>query len=203
MIFEQNEYLPLTDIDHPSVIVDLGANAGFSSVYFLNRFPEASVIAVEPDSRNVEVCRRNLAGYGGRARLIYGAVWSRMTTLALVTGSYRDGREWATQVTDAGDSGTPAIPAYDMPYLIAQAPDRHIDILKIDIERSELELFGVAPANWLDSVGNIAIELHDQECEAVFFKALEPFTFSAVKSGELTIIRNLSRAPVGVKGFGD
>jgi hypothetical protein len=89
-----------------------------------------------------------------------------------------------------------------MPYLIGMSPRNHIDILKVDIERSELELFGAASADWLDSVGNIAIELHDRECEAVFYRALEPFSFSTVQSGELTIVNNLKRAVLSFQELG-
>jgi FkbM family methyltransferase len=197
LIFEENEYLPLTRVENVSVIVDLGANAGYSSVYFLDRFPEASAIAVEPDPRNLEICRRNLAPYAGRVTLLEGAVWSRRSHLALVPGKYRDRREWSTQVTDSAESGSTRIVAYDMPYLIEMAPRNHIDILKIDIERSELEVFGSVPADWLDSVGNIAIELHDRECEEVFYRALEPYAFSALRSGELTVVSDLKRLGFG------
>jgi hypothetical protein len=125
---------------------------------------------------------------------LQGAVWSRVTRLALVAGKYRDGREWATQVAESAEPDSARIEAYDMPHLIEMTPGNHIDILKIDIERSELELFGAAPADWLDSVGNIAIELHDQECVTVFNRALEGFSYSAVRSGELTIITGIRRA---------
>src|ERR1051326_8504661 len=36
----------------PSVIFDLGANVGFASIYFANKFPNARIIAVEPEISN-------------------------------------------------------------------------------------------------------------------------------------------------------
>ena len=54
-------------------IVDLGANVGYASIVFLNAFPDAYVLAVEPDSRNAVLCACNLAPYGNRARLVEAA----------------------------------------------------------------------------------------------------------------------------------
>jgi hypothetical protein len=51
-------------VDAARVIVDLGANVGYSSVFFLNAFPDAFVLAVEPDPQNANICARNLAPYG-------------------------------------------------------------------------------------------------------------------------------------------
>src|SRR6186997_720585 len=43
------------------LIIDLGANNGASALWFRTRFPEATIVAVEPDPTNVEVCRENTA----------------------------------------------------------------------------------------------------------------------------------------------
>src|ERR1700721_2914473 len=34
----------------PQTIVDAGANIGFSAIYFANKYPEATIIALEPES---------------------------------------------------------------------------------------------------------------------------------------------------------
>ena len=65
-VFVANEYACLRNISSPRLILDLGANVGYSSVYFLNCFPTATVMAVEPDPDNFELCRKNLAPYRDR-----------------------------------------------------------------------------------------------------------------------------------------
>jgi hypothetical protein len=65
-----------------------------------------------------------------------------------------------------------------------------IDLLKVDIEGGELELFS-GNTNWLTSVRNICIELHSADCERVFFDALKGFSYDLDRSGELTICRNI------------
>jgi predicted O-methyltransferase YrrM len=82
-------------------IVDLGANVGYASIVFLNAFPNAYVLAVEPDPKNAVLCARNLSPYGNRARLVEAAAWSRSCGLMLIRGAFRDGKEWSTQVRPA------------------------------------------------------------------------------------------------------
>jgi hypothetical protein len=42
----------------------------------------------------------------------------------------------------------------------------------VDIERSELAVFGETAKKWLLKIRNICIETHGRDCEEVFFKAL-------------------------------
>ncbi|MGJ4892997.1 FkbM family methyltransferase [Bradyrhizobium sp. HKCCYLRH3099] len=76
-IFVQREYRCLDNLTNPSLIVDLGANVGYSSAYFLSHFPKSYVIAVEPDPANFEILRRNLRPYSGRYKAVQAAVWPR------------------------------------------------------------------------------------------------------------------------------
>jgi len=190
-VFVWQEYRVLCDIPEPKVIVDCGANVGYSSIYFLNAFPKARVIAIEPDPENFRICNQNLAPYSSRVQLLRAAVWGRSTRVAIQRGCFRDGREWATQVREANAGDRDTVDAVDMSSLVGLAPGGVVDLLKIDIERSELELFGCDPHRWLPSIRNIAIELHDEHCERVFSQALQGYSYDKSLSGELTICRNI------------
>jgi FkbM family methyltransferase len=178
------------------MILDLGANVGYSSAYFLSCFPTASIFAVEPDPANCEILRENLAQYGERATVLRGAVWSHDVKLKVSRGTYGDGREWATQVVarrnDNEDSED--VEGFSMPTLFCLAGTESVDLLKIDIEGSELEVFNVASRSWLPRVKNICIELHGDECRKALMTALDGFDYETSISGELTICRNLRRA---------
>ncbi len=192
-IFLEDEYACLRDIPSPQLIMDLGAYVGYSSAYFLSCFPSAKVVALEPAPDNYEVCSENLEPYGDRVRLVQGAVWPRRCTLRLSRGTFGDGREWATQVREfQNDHGTIA-DGWDIPSLLSPVGSTWIDLLKVDVERSELEVFGNGAEVWLPHVRNICIELHGSDCEQVFFRALQSFEFELQRSGELTICRNLRR----------
>jgi FkbM family methyltransferase len=190
-IFVDEEYSCLRDLKNVSLVLDLGANVGFSSVYFLSCFPEARLVAVEPDERNVAVCRNNLVAYGNRALLLHGAAWSESTRLRLSRGSFGDGREWSTQVCSPAGGSAGEIQAWDVGSLIDMAGAERVDLLKVDIERAELALFGDTAKSWLPRIRNICIELHGQDCRETFFHALKDFHYELGYSGELTVCRNL------------
>jgi len=190
-IFIGQEYLSLRSLKDVSLVLDLGANVGYSSAWFLNCFPNSRVVALEPDDRNVEISRVNLKPYGERAMLVHGAVWSESTSLKLWKGAFRDGREWATQVVQPLASSGGDVQAWDVGSLIDMAGVGKADLLKVDIERAELAVFGETARTWLPRIRNICIELHGPDCEKVFFQALAGFDYSLEYSGELTICRNL------------
>jgi FkbM family methyltransferase len=191
-IFFNEEYSSLGDLADPLLVLDLGANVGFSSAYFLSQFPNSRVVAVEPDPQNIAICKINLSAYGSRVMLLHGAVWSTSTKLCLSTGNFGDGREWATQVCEPTKVMTaPEIQAWDVESLVEMAGGGRVDLLKVDIEGAELDVFGKSAGAWLPQVRNICIELHGKECEKAFFRALADYNYELQHSGELTICRNL------------
>jgi FkbM family methyltransferase len=189
-IFLDEEYACLRDIPSPRFIVDLGANVGYSSAYFLSCFPTASVLAIEPDPSNFEILRRNLEPYGDRAKVRLAAVWSCNTKLQLLR-DFGDKREWATQVIPAARDQAGCIDGFDVPTLLDFANARYVDLLKIDIEAAELEIFNNQSLSWLERVRNICIELHGNECRNAFMNAITDYEYDLETSGELTICRNL------------
>lgn len=192
-VFIFEEYSCLRGLNKPSVVLDLGANVGFSAAYFLSVFSNARVVAVEPDESNLAVCKANLSPYGDRALVVHGAAWSRNGTLQLLKGTFRDGREWATQVDEVGEEerDSMSVQAWDVGNLIDMSRSATVDLLKVDIERAELSVFGASASSWLPRVRNICIELHGKDCEEVFFTALKDYDYELSQSGELTICRNL------------
>jgi len=195
------EYALTAELETSPLIIDGGANIGVASLYFLNRYPRARVIAVEPDPANLELCRMNLAPYGNRVTLIHGAIWKSGGRLTLEMGR----QEWLSRVRD-DQSGS--IEAFTIPSLMEHG-DGKIDLLKLDIEGSEGEVFGPDAREWLPRVRNIAIELHGEENKARFLAALigyrydlslhRTWTDSASGSSDscyLAICQNLRLEPV-------
>lgn len=152
-------------------------------------------MAVEPEPGSFELCRQNLARYGDRAQVVLGAAWSRRCKLVLARGA-ADGREWATQVRQSdGGEDEATVEGWDIPSLLELAGEKEIDLLKVDIERSELEVFDVSSSLWLPKVRNICIELHGADCEEVFLRSLGDFEYDLGRFGELTTCWNLRRKP--------
>ena len=176
-------------------IVDLGANVGYASIVFLNAFPSANVLAVEPDPKNAALCGRNLDPYGNRVRLVEAAAWNRSCNLKLVLGAFADGKEWATQVRPALPNEVADVKALDMPTLLQMCPQPFVDILKIDIEEAESALFGEGTELWLNCVRNLCVEIHSAEAASIIDRALRGFEFEVLQSGEYNVYLNLTRKP--------
>jgi hypothetical protein len=111
--------------------------------------------------------------------------------LALCT--FGAGREWATEV-HAGTDSEASVEGWDVPSLLQLAGEDQLDLLKVDIERSEMQVFGAESKSWLGDVRNICIELHGPDCSDSFFRALKDFHYDLERSGELTICQNLKPA---------
>src|ERR1035438_1153468 len=75
-IFVQQEYAPLYAMTAVRLVIDCGANVGYSSACFLSQYPNCHVVAVEPDPDNFAMLRRNLLAYGSRVTLVQAGVWS-------------------------------------------------------------------------------------------------------------------------------
>jgi FkbM family methyltransferase len=191
-IFVEHEYTALCDsVKEPAFILDLGANVGYASALFASRYPSAQIVAVEPDPGNYRQCVVNLEPYGPRVKSLMGAVWARRSRLALARGVGCDGREWATQVVESSNAESADVEAWDMPALLDLANQQTVDILKIDIEGSEAEVFAANTAEWLPRVRNICIELHSDRCREIFFEALRGYRYELRRNGEFTLCFNL------------
>jgi len=186
-IYVIREYECLDNITTPNLIIDCGANAGFSTSYFLNRFPEANVIAVEPDPQNFKLLERNIVSYGTRCKAIQAGIWSKTCGLRFSEMPFGDGREWAHSVREALPGESHDVPAIDIESLLNQSGFDRISILKIDIEGSEGILFLENYASWLDRVDHLVIELHGDACTHTYLKAVNRFGFSSEALEGLTV----------------
>lgn len=196
-VFEEGEYRDLLDPALPNpVIVDAGANVGYTSVLFLTSFPGASVIAIEPDPRNFAMLERNLAPWSHRVRLVRGALWPTPGSITIRTHAPGALQEWASYVDGAphaeqADGDAIEVTAIDPPSLVALAPNNRIDLMKIDIEGAELALFAHDDLSWVDQVDGFGIELHGPECEAAFRAAVAGTHVITGRSVEVTRARRI------------
>lgn len=182
-IFVHREYRGLDHLRDVAFVVDCGANVGFSSAYFLSRFPRSELVAIEPDPQNFSAMHRNLKPYGDRAKLLCKAVWSHTTSLVLTEAPFGDSREWSISVREAAAGERASVEAVDIASIIG---DRRVGILKIDVEGAERQIFA-GDCRWLDQVDNIVIELHGAECEAIFRAAISRRGYSVSRVDELHV----------------
>jgi FkbM family methyltransferase len=190
------EYGALCDLSDVRLVIDCGANVGYSSAFFLSQFSSCHLIAVEPDPGNFTMLNRNLLAYGERVTLVRAGIWSHSTPLALSRGRFRDGREWSVQVRTCEPNEETHLQGVGIESLLATSGFDRISLLKIDIEGAEAVLFR-DNVGWLDRVDTIAIELHDDsefgKATDVFYAAIRGRGFEVYHSGETTICRHPAR----------
>jgi FkbM family methyltransferase len=188
-IFVQREYSCFDDLADAELILDLGANVGYASAYFLSRFPRAFVVAVEPDTANFAILEKNLAPYKGRYLAVNAAVWSEKTTLHFTATSTDKGNECGREVTaDTQKAGTIAVDAIDIDSLVAMTPYNKISILKVDIEGAETQVFARGFETWLDQTKAFCIEIHAvPNAHETVMAAIAGRGFTLSTSGELTV----------------
>jgi len=134
------------------LVVDLGANVGFSLLYFLYKYRHCRIIAFEPHPYHFKQAERNLALNGGSGRVqLYaqaaGASNRRMQLSDEGAGS---------SLVEDTVSGEISVDVFDIfPLLMG----RRIDLLKMDIEGGEYEILGDRRFGEL-SIAAIVMEWH-------------------------------------------
>jgi FkbM family methyltransferase len=145
-------------------IVDLGANTGLASVFFAQRFPAASVVAVEPARDNYRLLATN-ALFRPSIIPVEAAIASRDGQLALQDRgpSGEELHAWAYRTVDqASGVGSYNVQALSIPTLMRRYGLGFIDVLKVDIEGAEFDLFSAGTELWLSRVRLILVETHER-----------------------------------------
>jgi FkbM family methyltransferase len=181
-ILVHHEYRCVSGLRSPNLIIDLGANVGYSSAYFLSKFKNCRVIAVEPDPENFAQLQTNVAPYRRRVTAIQAAVWPRSERISLDHPG--QGEEWGVRVKPSADGTVRAI---TIPELLKISGQDRISLLKVDIEGAEIDLFKSGTEWWLDKVDNIVIELHGDEAKETFHRAIGKSKFLVSNCDELTV----------------
>ena len=201
-LFEEiimNDEYALRPAVPPRVIVDAGANIGLTSVFFANRFPEARIFAIEPEPANFELLKRNVACYP-KVTPLRAALWKEDGPLQLFDpGS----GAWGFQARESrpGEQGVGTVPGLTLGSLMARCGLDRIDLLKVDIEGAEKEVFEQSQA-WIERVGILMIELHDRDkpgCSEAVQRAVKNFEL-AWSRGETTVFRHRRHGALEARG---
>jgi FkbM family methyltransferase len=138
-IFHDPHYRPTAEVERSLArvanIVDLGANVGLFGAFAAARWPEAEILAFEPDPANAVVHEQAIAmnGLQERWRLVRAAAGAHGGRAAFVAGGVA-----LSHLAGAGEvQQTIEVPVEDVLPLLARA-----DLLKMDIEGGEWAILG-------------------------------------------------------------
>jgi FkbM family methyltransferase len=197
-VFEEiilNAEYSFEPLHSPRLIIDAGANIGLTSIFYANKFPHAKIIAIEPEQSNFQMLKKNTALYSNIFP-IQGALWKEEATLNLSnpgTGNWG----YQTQEQQEGEIVEGNVFGMSVDKLMEQYGYDYIDILKIDIEGSEKEVFETS-ISWIDKVGAIIVELHDHfksGCSESVHSATKDFELEWRKGETTFFVKNENPPP--------
>jgi FkbM family methyltransferase len=148
-------------IDWPNVrtIVDIGAHVGGFTVWAALRAPAARCLAVEPNPETFSMLVRNIRdnGLSDRVTAVNAAVAGAPGTGSLELIEHSLG----TRLARHGD-GKVSVEVTTMRALMASAGMQQVDVLKIDCEGMEYEVFGSMDSADLARFRVVACEYHPE-----------------------------------------
>jgi FkbM family methyltransferase len=165
------------------IIIDAGANVGYSSIFFARSFPMAQVIAIEPDVKSYQILNINCCDLK-RIISINAALWSHGNGVRLIDG---DKGSWSNSVLDNGTT-----PSIQLERALALVSNARPLIIKLDIEGAEREVIE-ASAETIKSAPCLLIEPHDfmlpgAGCLSPLFNAIAGKKVDVLLKGENLMI---------------
>jgi len=194
-VIDSKEY-EFTATKEPRTIIDAGANIGLTSVFFANKYPNAKIIAIEPDESNIKILEMNIKPYKN-IHLIKGALWDSVGEIDLLDAGLGN---WGFMVGNEKDTNGIKLPAtskYKTKTITIEKICElyeldEIDILKIDIEGSEKEVFNNS-SQWINKVNLIVVELHERMkkgCDKAFYGIRKYFDKCCKNHEDIYLIKN-------------
>ena len=189
-VFKHQHYA-LNILKPVETVVDAGANIGLTSAYLASQYPQARILALEPEVSNFQLLKKNVAPYENVIP-IQGALWRDHTQLNLFDSGWD---KWGFQTElpeeESEHKVINQVEAWTVEDLMQEYNMNSISLLKIDIEGAEKEVFEASSA-WIDRVAVIAVELHDRikvGCSRSFFSAVGNFQLEKHKGGNVIVAR--------------
>ncbi len=201
-IFENGCYIlsrdkmspPCIENFDPKFIIDGGANIGGASVFFANRYPNAKIVAVEPEEDNFAMLVYNSDPYP-QIKPMHAALWNRDKDLAVGFGDLHCGPSGYMTSESDDVSHLESIQGITIEEIFRESGFDYIDIVKLDIEGAEKEIFSEKSnyQSWLPYVKVLIVELHDRMkrgCSKNLFRAVSWYKyFFMVADENLIFIR--------------
>ena len=162
------------DLGQPHTILDLGGYCGYTALTLSARFPQARVAAVEPHPGNFAALTANVAMNKLPVKLFQCAATVTDGPVSLYLGG---GMTHGLAPTHHSTGGAITVDGLSVPTILNRLGWERIDLLKIDIEGAEEQLFR-ARQPWLAQVKTIIGEYHGAYQVPELRYDLEPLGFA-------------------------
>jgi len=163
-IFLEECYVSRLGVPVPEkpTIIDIGANAGFFTLFAASRYPGATILAYEPIESNYKQLARNvLLNETHHIRCYQKAVYGKRGEISLRYDA-RDSYTTSATIFNAPDTRLHAVtvPCLTLPDILEEHHLSRCDLLKMDCEGAEYDILRLCPDHRLRRVSQMAIEVH-------------------------------------------
>lgn len=159
ILCEASEYRSPKQID-PKVILDVGANIGMTSLYYLTLYPNAHIYCFEPVPENLELLRRNLQDYADRVTIVPKGLGEAEGTFTFERST--DPRNFGGGGFHGGGEGdcSQQLPVTTLTKIVEAHGIERVDLIKLDAEGAEGPTLRGAPAELIANAEVLIGELH-------------------------------------------
>jgi len=157
-----------------------------ASIYFANRYPDAKIVAIEPESSNAAILTANCKPYPNITVLEKAVSYKSGAMKIVDTGSGHYGF-MMKEIDGSENTNTPTIETVTLGEVMKMYAMDNIDLLKMDVEGSEREIFSYKSEEWLPKTRALTVELHDRfvpGASKAVIKAVARYDFSVYGSPE-------------------
>jgi FkbM family methyltransferase len=146
-----------------AVVVDIGANIGLFSIQVALQTPNCRVVAIEPVPECFECIKASVRSFSLTNVEAHQLGLGRAKGLARVR---RAGRSLDNRLTclAEGTNGEAPITVLSMDELFARLQLEDVELLKMDIEGGEYDVFSTVRSSTLLQIRTIVAEFHDNIC---------------------------------------
>jgi FkbM family methyltransferase len=174
-VFVDNIYnLPLPI--QPKTIIDGGANIGLATRFFKMKYPDATVATIEIDKQNLSMIEKNTKGLT-HVEIIKKGLYNKKAFFKVEDPFNATNSFVIKEVSENDQYDIESVTIQD---IMDSKQWDSVDLLKLDIEGAEKQLFDSNYQSWLPKVQVIFIETHDRmipKCSITVMKALDEFDF--------------------------
>lgn len=153
--FYRKYHIPPTKLKDNAVIMDLGANVGYTMAHFAFLYPNSKIYGVEMDLSNFLLAQRNISTLTN-CKLIHAAVWYKNEEI-----SYSGDQAWGFKIDYEGSTSElkTTVQAKTLDTIFKEFELDEIDYVKMDIEGAEKYILENSK-EWIDKIKTLKIEIH-------------------------------------------
>ncbi len=189
-VFFYRDYLKYFKNRNPQIIIDIGANVGYFTIFAKTYFPAAKIYSFEPFSKSYEQLKEQIKLNN------FSDVFTFKKAVAQKTGT--------AELNIVGDCGENTlvkkstakeaiqIETISLEDIFNKEKIASCDFLKVDCEGSEYEIFYNLPKHFFPKIKHLAMETHNLDQQQLNREALANFLKN---QGLEIIVENLGACP--------